>query len=264
MTIIQAIILGVVQGITEFIPISSSGHLIIFPELFGWEQQGYSFDVIIHLATLLAVIWMLWGDIVDMFKRLMKKNEGKNSELYKIIIATLPIVIAGVAISSAYLESVRTLQVVAINLMIFGALLWAADYYSANANHKVKDVKKIGWTAAVAIGLSQAIALIPGASRSGVTITTGLFAGLDRKTAAKFSFLLSIPAIAGAGVLVSLDAFQHGLDTPIPALIAGFLAAFISGAFAIKVLFKFLVKSDYRWFAAYRIVLGIILLVLTM
>ncbi|MCH8049587.1 undecaprenyl-diphosphatase UppP [Patescibacteria group bacterium] len=264
MTILQAILLGIVQGVTEFLPVSSSGHLIIFPELFGWEQQGAAFDVIIHLATLSAVIWVLWGDIVGLFKQITKKGAWRESQLLKLIVATLPVVIVGLIISTAYLESVRTVRVVAINLAIWGAILWAADWYSVKVTAQTKKFQKIGWFQAIVIGLAQVIALMPGSSRSGVTITAGLFSGLDRTTAAKFSFLLAIPAIAGAGLLISIDAVQNGFDTPIPALIAGFISAFISGALSIRFLFKLLIKSNYRWFAVYRIGLGLFLLVLTM
>ncbi|MFH1712320.1 MAG: undecaprenyl-diphosphatase UppP [Patescibacteria group bacterium] len=261
MTIIQAIILGAIQGITEFLPISSSGHLIIFPEFLGWEQQGAAFDVMIHLATLLAIIWVLFDDIVDIFKRLTKKS-WKQSEFIKIAVATVPVVIFGLIVSGAFFDSVRTVQVVAINLIVFGGFLWFADWYSTKIKGKVKKTEDITWKQAIFVGVSQMIALIPGVSRSGVTITGGLFAGLDRKTAARFSFLLAIPAIAGAGLLVSFDVIQTGLETPVPSLIAGFISAFIFGSLAIKFLLKILVRSDYRWFAVYRIGLGLILLAL--
>lgn len=250
MTILQATVLGLVQGVTEFLPISSSGHLILFPEIFGWEMHGYDFDVMIHLATLLAIVIVLRKDIL---------NIGKLG--WKIVVATIPVVIFGLVISN-YMDSVRLLQIIAINLMVWGAVLWVADWYSARIKKgkRVNDVKKISWTQAIVIGLVQMVALIPGSSRSGVTISAGLFGNLDRATAARFSFLLAIPAIAGAGVMAGLDVYANGLSTPISALIIGFLSAFLSGAVAIKFLFEFLKVADYKWFAVYRILLGLVLL----
>lgn len=262
MTVLQAIVLGVVQGITEFLPISSSGHLIIFPELLGWQQQGMAFDVIVHVATLLAILWVLWGDIAKILKDVLK-DRVKDSALLKIVVATIPVVIFGLAISSELIAGIRTVRVVAINLAVWGVLLWLADWYSTRVKANVKEVKKVGWGSALMIGVVQAFALLPGSSRSGVTITAGLFSGLNRETAAKFSFLLAIPALAGAGLLTVVDVAQHGIDTPIAALIVGFLAAFISGVLSIKFLLKLLVKSHYRWFAVYRIGLALILLVLS-
>ncbi len=258
MTILQAVFLGIVQGTTEFLPISSSGHLILMPELFGWEAQGFDFDVMIHLATLLAIIWMMRADILNVLKGLFKKDSKFGQLGWKIAIATIPVVIFGLALSGS-LDSVRTLKIVAINLVIWGAILWAADWYSVHVNHKTKGSENIKWWQAIAIGAIQALALLPGSSRSGLTMSAGLFSGLDRITAARFSFLLSIPAIAGAGVFAGMDVVENGFSTPIVPMIFGFLAAFVAGSFAIKFLLKFLVKADFKWFAVYRIILGLIL-----
>lgn len=260
MTIIEAAVLGVVQGITEFLPVSSSGHLIAFPAIFGFEQQGMDFDVMIHVATLLAIIWVLRKDIGDIIKGVITGKGKQRSLGWKIVVATIPAVMVGLLISSTYLESIRSVRIVAINLMLFGAILWAADWYAAKTNHKVKKSEDTSWGRAIVIGLSQALALIPGTSRSGVTMSAGLFVGLDRKTAAKFSFLLAIPVIAGAGFLTGLDAVRNGFETAALPMIVGFITAFLSGIVAIKFLLKFLEKADYKWFAAYRIILGILLL----
>ena len=259
MTIIEPIILGVVQGITEFLPISSSGHLIIFPELLGWQEHSFDFDVMIHVATLLAVIWVLRQDLKKIILSIFSKNQ-EGILGWKIVAATIPVIVVGLVISGSFLDSVRTVKIVAVNLILWGAVLWAADWYSEHANHKVKKIKKVKWLSAIIIGFSQAIALLPGVSRSGITISTGLFAGLDRTTAAKFSFLLAIPAILGAGVIAWIDASQNGgFHTPLAAMVAGFITAFVAGCAAIKLLLKFLTKSNYTWFAVYRIVLGLIL-----
>ncbi|MFH1631493.1 MAG: undecaprenyl-diphosphatase UppP [bacterium] len=258
MSIIEAIILGVVQGITEFLPISSSGHLIFFPELFGWDVHALDFDVMIHLATVLAILWVMWGDILKIGKDLFGRK-GDKTLFWKIVVGTLPVVIFGLAISGAYFDQIRTVRLVAINLALWGAVLWAADWYSESIKNRIDKIGKVKWWQAVVIGVFQAIALLPGSSRSGLTITAGLFAGLDRKTAAKFSFLLAIPAIAGAGVLTGYDALQTGLETPLASMIVGFIAAFIAGGVSIRFLFRFIEKANYRWFAAYRIILALIL-----
>jgi undecaprenyl-diphosphatase len=259
MTIIQAIILGLVQGVTEFLPISSSGHLIIFPEVFNWPEQGFDFDALIHLATLIAVVWMFRSEIATMAKGVIKKGSPEGELGWKIILASVPIVIAGLILSN-YLDTIRGVKIVAINLVIWGAVLWTADWYFSSVNHKVTDEKNIGWGTSLMIGVSQIISLIPGVSRSGITISAGLFSGLDRAAAARFSFLLAIPAILGAATMAVFDVFQNGLSTPPVALIVGFVSALVAGSLSIKFLLKFVTNSSYTWFAVYRIGLGLILL----
>ena len=260
MDVLQAIILGVVQGITEFLPISSSGHLILFPIIFGWEEQGVDFDVMIHLATLLAILWMMREDVKktahDVFA------PGSSHLGAKILAATVPVVIVGVFIFGDLFESLRSIRVVAVNLMLWGAILSIADFVATRVKPHVFDVHKTTWRQAIVIGCMQVFALLPGTSRSGVTISTGLFLGQDRPTTARFSFLLAIPAILGASVLTILDVIQAGgFSTSIPVLAAGFLSAFIAGSVAIKFLLKVLAHTHFQWFAAYRIALGAALLV---
>lgn len=263
MDILQAVVLGAVQGITEFLPISSSGHLILFPELFGWQSHDYDFDVMLHLATMLAVVWVLRDDLLKIVKGVFRKKNPYGLLGWKIVVATLPVVVFGLILSGGFVDDVRDIRFVAANLMIWGAVLWAADWYFQKVKNvkDVKDVKKVGWRQAMVIGFFQVLALIPGTSRSGITMSAGLFFGLDRVTVAKFSFLLAVPAIAGAVTLTSLDVAEHGFSTPIGPLVFGFVSAFIFGALAIKFLLKFLAKSDFRWFAAYRIILGILLFI---
>lgn len=264
MTILQAIILGVVQGITEFLPVSSSGHLIVFPELFGWEHQALDFDVMIHIATLCSVVWVLRDDIAGILRGLFSSKADKEGILgWKIVIATLPVVFVGLFLAGDLLEQLRTVKTVGIMLVIWGIVLWAADIYSAKQKNKVTSVERTTWPQAIIVGLFQALALIPGTSRSGITITGGLFSGLDRQTAARFSFLLAIPAIGGAGVLTTLDAIQNGYQTGFLPMIFGFVAAFLSGALAIRFLLAIVQKISYGWFAAYRIVLGVVLIILS-
>ncbi len=261
MDILQAAILGFIQGIAEFLPISSSGHLIALPKLFGWGGQGYDFDVAVHIATLFAIIYALWPDIKEMVNGFLKRKEKIETNLaVKIGVATMPVVVVGLFISGAYLDAIRTIEIVAMNLIFWGVVLWVADWYASKTKKLVEKVEKTKWRQVIVIGFAQAVALIPGTSRSGITISAGLFMGIDRRTAAKFSFLLAIPAIAGAGTFAFVDTLNNGLITPIPELLIGSLTAFISGLFAIRFLLKFLEKYSFKWFAIYRIILGAVLL----
>ncbi len=259
MTIFQAIILGVIQGITEFLPISSSGHLLIFPEVLGWQIQSYDFDVTIHLATLLAVLWVFWPEVKKIISGLFKKGDEYGLLGWKIALATIPAVLVGLFLSQ-HVDAIRSTQLVAINLIIWGLVLAIADFYERRAKKTISSVEKFSWRSTFLTGCAQAVALIPGTSRSGITMSAGMFLGLDRETAARFSFLLGVPAILGAGVLATADTIENGLTTPPIALMAGFLAAFLCGILAIKFLLKFLVRFNFTYFAIYRVILGISLL----
>ncbi|MBT3230843.1 undecaprenyl-diphosphate phosphatase [Candidatus Uhrbacteria bacterium] len=260
MTFFQAIIAGVVQGITEFLPVSSSGHLIVVRELFGIQVDSLSFDVAVHIATLVAVVWVLRGEILDIIREFFSKK-WLNSVGLKIVVATIPAVIFGLWLRGDLLDALRTTQIVGYSLIFWGIVLYAADVYLKKKKGLVKKVQNIRWLQAIFIGCAQAIALIPGTSRAGITMTAGLFAKVDRVRAARFSFLLSIPAILGAGVLTMFDAIETGLDIEVSALIIGCIAALLSGIVAIKVLLKFLEKGSFFGFAVYRIILGVLLLV---
>lgn len=266
MSILHAIILGIVQGITEFLPISSSGHLIIFPELLGWEHQGIDFDVTIHLATLCAVIFVLRDDVINIARGLFSKKHDKDGILgWKIIVATLPVVFLGLFLADDVLEQFRTIKYVGIMLIVWGVVLWIADAYAARRKTSTKQIENVSWVQAIVAGCFQMFALIPGTSRSGSTISGGLFSGLDRPTAARFSFLLAIPSIAGAGVMVFIETIQSGAPgTPFLSMLFGFVAAFISGSLAIRFMLALIQKISYGWFAAYRIILGIILLIIAL
>ncbi len=252
MTVIQAIVLGAIQGITEFLPISSSGHLIALPSIFGWEQQSIDFDVMVHLGTLLAICWMMRSDIILAIK--------KPRLLLAIGLATVPIVLAGLFITDDFLLITRTTTIVAASLIFWGIILWIADLYSDKIKGHIANIEKMSLGKAAIIGVAQVIALIPGTSRSGITMTAGLFAGLDRRAAARFSFLLAIPAVAGAGFMTLIDAMQTGFVTSMPILTIGFVSSAIFGALAIHFLLKLIQRMSYKWFAIYRIVLGLVLL----
>ena len=208
MTLIQIIVLALIQGLTEFLPVSSSAHLILGSRLFGWPDQGLAFDVATHLGTLVAVCWYFRKDLVKMVSANLNTNSDQavHRRLGRLIIlASLPALAIGY-LSADWVEyMLRDIRVIAVATLVFGALLWLADVYTAG-NTKLKE---ISLPQAVWIGLAQVLALIPGTSRSGVTITAGLALGLDRDTSARFSFLLSIPIIAAAGGYGALKVFMN-------------------------------------------------------
>lgn len=251
MGIFEAVVLGVVQGITEFLPISSSGHLIVIPEFFSWQEGGLLFDVGLHMGTLLAIIFALWSDFLGIFK---------SKKLFmNIVIATIPVVLAGLFIPGEIFDAMRTPVVVSASLVVWGIFLMLAD----KIGKKTRGLKDLTMWEAWLIGLFQVIALIPGTSRSGITISAGLISGANREASAKFSFLIAVPAIAGAGLLTGLDAWQAGELSQIDlSFLAGFLASFISGILAIKLLLNLVRKISYAWFGAYRIALAVIILLL--
>ena len=248
---IHAAVLGLVQGMTEFLPISSSAHLILIPRYFGWTDPGLAFDVALHLGTLVGVLIYFWKDLLRLATHIQEPQE-RHTVTY-LIVATIPGALAGLLLEHKAETVFRSPALIAIVLIVMGTLLGLADWLS-KGNKSIADLS-IG--AAVGIGLAQGFALIPGVSRSGITITTALALGLDRRDAAKFSFLMSIPIIAGAGVLKS-KAILHSPDKV--ALGVGFFAAAAAGLFAIWLLFKIIQTRRYTPFVAYRYVLGILVL----
>lgn len=259
MSIFQAIILGVVQGVTEFLPISSSGHLILFPALLGWETDSISFDVALHLATLGAIIVALWPRISVWTKEITAGNRSARRLAMYLVFATIPAALFGV-FAQDWLEMQRTLPVVGAMLILWGVVLYIADSVSQRVERTVLRDDKISFSTALLIGCAQMFALIPGTSRSGTSISAGLFLGLNRKTSATFSFLLAIPAILGAGALTARDVMQTGLDVGVASLLAGCIAAFFTGILAIQFLFAVIEKGGFRWFALYRVLLGLLVL----
>jgi len=270
MDILQGIIIGIVQGLTEFLPVSSSAHLIFAQEFLGVSQPGIAFDVLLHLGTLLAVISYFFKDIVEMIKAFFlsildifkgKFKEGFKEDPYKklawmVIIGTIPVGIIGVLFKSEIEATFSSLTIPAFFLLITGILL----YVSGRLNIGQKDIKDSSLKDTILVGISQAFALIPGLSRSGTTIATGLLIGLDKEFAAKFSFLLAIPAILGATV-TQLDGIGGGIDTNLIPYILGFLAALISGYLAISILLKLIKEKSLDIFAYYCWILGAIVLV---
>lgn len=255
MDILQAITLGVVQGITEFLPISSSGHLVLVPWILGWEYQGTSFDVAVHVGTLFGVVayfWRSWKGMILSLRVGYKKDHFEQKLLFFIILATIPGAVAGYLLKDFAEEAFRSPEIVAASLTIFSFVILFAEKFGK----KIKDITHINWQKALLVGLFQAMAIIPGVSRSGATISAGLFLGLSRAEAARFSFLLATPIVFGAGIFKLPDMLRQGIDL---SFMIGVVASAISGYFAIKFLFRFLEKASYMVFVWYRIILGLII-----
>lgn len=204
--LLRVTVLALIQGLTEFLPISSSAHLILPAALFGWEDQGLAFDMAVHLGTLLAVLYFFRRDLVAMaLAMLAQLRTGERSGPavlgWQLVVATLPVLVAGVLLRDLVETSFRSTAVIASTTIVFGLLLWVADCKAATGG----TMEQIGWKTSLLIGFSQVLALVPGTSRSGITMTAALFCRLDRQAAARFSFLLSIPVTAGAVLLLLAD-----------------------------------------------------------
>lgn len=263
MTILQAVTLGLIQGVTEFLPISSSGFLILVPELFGWDVQSVAFDAFLHIATLAAVIAALWQEVKSMTMALVLPSEGGKAVEWRklavwIALATIPAVLVGAGLEFAEIEF-RSAAVVAWSFIVWGTVLYLVD---RRATNQKDELKQVGTTRAWWIGCAQAIALIPGTSRSGITVTAGLASGLSRETATRFSFLLAIPTIAAAGFL-KLGSVVSGTEVieAVP-LLVGFLVALLSAFFTIKVLLSFLKRYTFAELAIFRVIVGIAILII--
>lgn len=266
MDLLQALILGVVQGLTEFLPVSSSGHLIVIPKILHWGGviDSLSFDVSLHLGTAAALIIFFFKDflrlIAHFFKKLLKdrKNIMKDpdSKLFiLLIVGSVPAGLVGILFQNFIEENVRSTLLIGITLIVFGFLLW---YFDKIAKNK-ENLKQISLKDAIIIGIAQAVALIPGVSRSGVTITAARFRNIDREAAVRFSFLLSTPAVLGAGLITSRKLLKDGFGN-YSIFIVGFLAAVISGIFAIKLLLYLAKKDNFNIFVIYRFLLGVFLI----
>jgi undecaprenyl-diphosphatase len=247
-TLLQSAVLGLVQGLTEFLPISSSAHLILVPYFLHWEDPGLSFDVALHLGTLVGVLAYFWRDFWDM---LTLPDHRKT--LGFLIVATIPGAIFGLLFEHKAEDAFRSPHLIAWALIVMGALLALADRKARG----LKSIPDLTWTDALIIGISQALALIPGVSRSGITITTALALGYKREEAARFSFLMSAPIIAGAGIL-KMKAILMAPDKA--ALGAGFICSALAGFLAICALMKFVQTRSYMPFAVYRWILGLFVL----
>jgi len=261
MPILHIIILSIVQGLTEFLPVSSSGHLVLVPRLLGLPDQGLDMDLAVHIGTLMAVLVYYRRDVLNMILAVLFWNDKKRKSDQRLAIyialSTIPIGILGFMMHKVMPDGIRDVWVITATTLIFGAVLGLADHFGKTT----RTLDKITFKSAFAIGCAQALALIPGTSRSGITITTARFLGFNRVEAARFSFLLSIPATMGAGLLGVLDAVKEGnaalgMDM---ALAAGF--TFIAGLGAIAFMVRFLKKYGLMPYVIYRLALGVSLLI---
>jgi undecaprenyl-diphosphatase len=260
MSILQAIILGIVQGVTEFAPISSSGHLILVPWAFGWDivndpALNKSFDVALHMGTFIgAVIYFrhdLWHYIKAFFGSIGRRRIETTDErlAWAIVIGTVPGLIVGAALESTIEEKLGQPVVIAVMLAVLGVVLYIVD----RIMRQNRGVDSIRPRTGLYVGIAQALALQPGVSRSGITITAGRAIGLDRATAARFSFLLALPIIAGAGGMKAIDLAQTGFQGYLPQFVAGFAAAAVSGFLVIWFLLRYLRTHNFFWFMVYRL-----------
>jgi len=267
MPLFQVVVLAVIQGATEFLPISSTAHLILAPWLLGWTDPGLTFDVALHLGTLLAVVvyffrtWlqviaqgigMSYGD-----DEMLRQNPGL---LWLLVVGSIPAGICGLLFGKQVESNWRSPLVIGAMMVAVGALMWVAE----RSGRRSRDIRAINLIDSVAIGLAQALALVPGTSRSGITITAGLFRNLDRVASARFSFLLATPVIAGAAAKKLYDVMKHGgipadMHTPFA---LGIVLSSVTGLAVIALFLRFLQRHTLYFFVYYRIIFGIIVIAL--
>ena len=258
MTTGQAIILGLFQGLGEFLPISSSAHLVLIPWLFHWEDPGLTFDIALHIGTLIAVIIYFWKDWLRLVTQGFTAPRTTDGRLFwYLVIATVPGAIVGYALEKKAETIFRTPLLIAVALIVMGAMLFWAESKSS----KKDDLNNITLRTSFLIGLSQALAIIPGVSRSGITMTTGLFSGLSREAAARFSFLLSTPIILGAAIIKVPYLVSHPGVIDANFLI-GMVVAFVAGIASIGFLLRYVQTKTFLPFVWYRFAIGILVIII--
>ena len=271
MTIVQAIILGIVQGLTEFLPISSSGHLLLVPWLFNWHfllenpDLNKTFDVALHLGTFVAVVLYFWREIGRLIRAWVRSisrrslGEPEARLAWLLIVSTIPAAFAGVLLEDFITNTLGKPWMIGVALIVFAGFMYLIDHVAKLD----RDLEALTWLDALLIGVAQALALLPGVSRSGITMMVGLLVRLDRESAARYSFLMSIPVIGGAaaykGLEVARDGLPSGTATP---FIAGMVAAALSGIAAIWFTLAYLKRHNFNLFVVYRIVVGVGVLIL--
>ena len=267
MSIIEAIVLGLVQGLTEFIPISSTAHLEIVPALLKWKDPGAAASAVIQFGTLLAAIIYFFGDIVRLIQGFVRGlvtrrpfADTDSREAWLVIIGTIPIVILGLLLKKHIESTFRGLWIVSTMVVVVALLMLIAEHFAKRAQLRSFDELTLG--DAVAVGLGQCLALIPGSSRSGSTIMTALFRRIDRPTAARYSFLLSIPAVGGAGMLELLHERSHLASLGWTSIIVAIVVAFVSGYASIWFLMRYLKQHTTHVFIWYRLALGALMFAL--
>ncbi len=262
MSLLQLTIIAAIQGVTEFLPISSSGHLVLIPNLLEWRDQGLIMDIAVHFGTLAAVIVYFWRDILQMLvggAQPGKINQGLNIKvLAQVVLATLPLFIIGALVYKFVIDDLRTIEIVGWATIFFGILLYLSDRYTVTINR----LEHMTWGKAFAIGLAQVLALIPGASRAGTTITMARWLGFERTDAVRFSMLLSIPAILAAGTLAFIDVLDQDNYSVYFAEVATAAAmAFLTALVSIKILMRWLTRASFTPFVVYRVILGVAVLI---
>ena len=263
MELFQIIILAIVQGLTEFLPVSSSAHLILTPIIFNWQDQGLAFDVAVHVGTLLAVVSYFRKELIKMTRSwsrsvVTRQFDADAKLAWAVLFGTIPVGLAGL-IFKDYIEiNLRSPLVIAIATLVFAFFLWIADRYAKQE----RDEYNIRWTDVLIIGLAQALALIPGTSRSGATMTAALLMGLTRQAAARFSFLLSIPTIVLGGGLVGIELIQSKVSVDWSSLALAVALSALSAWVCIHFFLKLLDRYGMMPFVIYRVLLGTLLLVL--
>lgn len=264
MELAQALILAFVQGITEFLPISSSAHLILPAQILAWPDQGLAFDVAVHVGSLLAVmgyfrqdLWQISLAFLRSSARLpLSSSQQTDAKMaWYIIVATVPAGLAGLIFEDFIELNLRSVTVIASTTLIFGLLLWFADAYAKRGNYS----GTLNWRAVILIGLAQALALIPGTSRSGITMTAALLMGLNRELSARFSFLLSVPLILAAGGLKFIELVQTGTQVPWQHIVAGTAVSGLTAYLCIYGFISFIEKIGFMPFVIYRLALAALL-----
>lgn len=261
MLFVQIVTLALVQGFTEFLPISSSGHLILVPIFADWPDQGLAMDVAVHVGALGAVLIYFWRDVWAMAVGLGRQLKGQRDPgarlFWQVVLGTIPVVIAGYLLKTmAATDALRSLAVIGWAMIIGGIALWIADRYCM----RVKTVAHLPYGEAMVIGISQILALIPGTSRSGITMTAARALGYERAEGARFSLLLSIPTILAAGILLGLEVYQSGNTALTEAALVAAALSFVSALIAIALMMAWLKRASFTPFVIYRLILGVVLL----
>jgi undecaprenyl-diphosphatase len=268
MSLLEVIVLGIIQGLTEFLPISSTAHLVLIPQFLNWPDPGLSFDIALHVGTLIAVLIYFFRDWLQIIIQGLGGNFGTDPGLRRnrmllwlLILGTIPAGIAGLIFQKQADSTLRTPIIIGTSMVVIGIFMWWAD----RAGRQQKEMGHVSMADAAVIGVAQILSVIPGVSRSGITISAGMLRNLDRQTAARFSFLLSTPIILGAALKDAWDLFRHEGGVPHEMQVAfgvGILVSAITGGLTIAFFLNFLRRHGLAFFVAYRIIFGIIVIAL--
>src|ERR1700683_1837032 len=268
MSIFEIILLGIVQGLTEFLPVSSTAHLVVIPRLFGWPDPRLAYYIALHVGTLAAVLIYFFRDWIHIIANGFGLKSDRDPELRRnrmllwlLVVGTIPAGIAGLALQKAADSTLRTLPIIGASAILIGLFMWGAD----RAGRGQKTLGHVSWADSLTVGFAQVLAIIPGVSRSGITISAGLLRNLDRTTAARFSFLLSPPIIMGAAAKDAWDLLKHKEAVPPEmqiAFVLGIIVSAITGCLTIALFLKYLRTRSLAFFVAYRIVFGIMVIAL--